>query len=88
MANKKNRIPKYNDLLPIASFIAEKCADTCPVSVTFTVPDVETVTRVNEDFFYRLNPNGDESQINKEAKEVVVNIYGVEFRYIAETENK
>lgn len=58
--------------------------DMSNMTITFEV-DEKTLNRVNEDFFYRNNPNGEYNKKDK-VDEVNVNISGVKYKYIKKEE--
>lgn len=76
-------IPRYEDLIPLAEFISEKYASSYPISVTINLPKGEDLLKkINEDYFYRLNPFGDKTQISDDITEIEVKIDGITFKYV------
>ena len=80
-------VPKQNDLCELALLINQKYGDK-DKSNMYIVFEVEekTLNRVNEDFYYRNNPNA-ESENYVKADEINVIVDGVMFKYINKKED-
>lgn len=75
-------LPKIENLMNIAEFIVKEFngADVSNVIIDIQV-DNKTLQKINEDYYYRNNPNKEE-KIIKDVKEVTVEINGVTFKYV------
>lgn len=77
--------PRYEDLLPLTEFISEKYPSFYPISIVITLPkEKQILEKINEDYFYRLNPEGKKEDIRTDIEEVIVNIGGIKVKYVEE----
>jgi len=82
------KILNKDDLLEIAEFFMEKGYGN-NVTVNIELPDQKTMSRVNEDYYYKLNQDAKNSEANlEEIEELNINIGGVKFKYFVKNEIK
>jgi len=75
--------PRFEDLIPLADFIAETYPSSHPIKVVIELPKEEKILdRINEDYFYRLYPNSNKEEIPTNISEVEAKINGISFKYV------
>lgn len=74
------KILNKEDLLEIAQFFIEKNYGN-NVHIEIEVPDQQTLNKVNEDFFYRLKAENENTSLVEEPEELIINVGGIKFRY-------
>jgi hypothetical protein len=77
------KIPTTDELCQIAITLKEKLPkfNFNDIEVTFKV-DKNMLKKVNEDLFFRNNPEADSKDLVNNPDEIVVDIVGVMFKYI------
>ena len=73
-------ILKYDDLLEIESFLREKEMDNGNLSVVMYIETQERLNRINKDYYYKLNPNGNDS-LDQNVDNVNIQVGNVIFTY-------
>ena len=52
-------VPKYDDLLKIEEFLRENELDNGNLSVVLYIQTQERLNRINKDYYYKANPQGE-----------------------------
>ena len=76
------KILRYDDILKITEFLKENGYSDYGITISTKVPDVETLNKVNEDFFYRLK-NEDSTATPEYGDVVNVTVNGITYCYTA-----
>ena len=72
------RVLKFDDLVNIARAIDDAGYGEDGITVTMAVPNFAILRRINEDFHYRFEIEGD---IDEDINEINANIGGIGFKY-------
>lgn len=81
-----NKILSITDILSIAKYMDENELIGDNVSININVDSKETLRKLNEDFYYRLNTV--DENVDFDNKEFVVNVCGLKFIYKLTDEDK
>lgn len=81
-----NRNLSITDILSIAKYMDENELIGDNVSININVDSKETLRKLNEDFYYRLNTV--DENVDFDNKEFVVNVCGLKFIYKLTDEDK
>lgn len=79
-------ILKYEDLIKIAQFLYDNGYDGYDITIENKVRTKGVLDKVNEEFFYRANP--DTQNAPDECDVVNIDINGFKFRYISSDEDE
>lgn len=72
----------YEDIVKIAQFLHDNGYDGYNITIENKVKNKEAIKKVNEEFFYRANP--DTKETPEECDSVNININGFNFKYIVD----
>mgnify|MGYP006988825387 CR=1 FL=1 len=75
------RVLTFEDLVRIVEALHEAGYDNDGLVIGVPVPNREMMSRVNEDYHYRIGAEGD---VDNEVNEVNINIGGVGFKYFVD----
>lgn len=81
-----NKNLSITDILSIAKYMDENELIGDNVSININVDSKETLRKLNEDFYYRLNTV--DENVDFDNKEFVVNVCGLKFIYKLTDEDK
>lgn len=81
-----NKNLSITDILSIAKYMDENELIGDNVSININVDSKETLRKLNEDFYYRLNTV--DENVDFDNKEFVVNVCGLKFIYKLNDEDK
>ena len=73
-------VPKYDDLLKIEEFLRENELDSGNLAVVIYIQTQERLNRINKDYYYKVNPNGD-APLDQDIDNVNIQIGNVTFTY-------
>jgi hypothetical protein len=82
MKIKKSNVPLGEQLLNIATVIKDNLNGMNPNNLdVFIYVDKETITKINEDFYYKHHPDAKSSDFNPETDELNIVVDGINFTY-------
>ena len=72
------------DLSKMAQILEENGFNSPSITVVINVKSKEVLSRINDDYFYRNNPEGNPPEVD----EVNVEIGNIRFKYVVEQDGK
>lgn len=79
------KILKIEDVMKIGDFLAENGYNDYSFTISTKVDNKDTLDKINEDFFYKLN--GDVNEKPEYGDSVRIKIGGIEFTYEVNEDN-
>ena len=80
-------VPKYDDLLKIEEFLRENELDNGNLSVVLYIQTQERLNRINKDYYYKANPQG-ECPLDQDIDKVNIQIGNVTCTYSLPEQNE
>lgn len=81
-----NKNLSISDILSIAKYMDENGLIGNNITININVDSKETLRKLNEDFYYRLNTV--DENVDFDNDEFIVNVCGLKFRYRLANEDK
>lgn len=81
----RKKVLTIEDLGLISNFFFDNALGDGNIVIEICVDDKETLKKVNEDFFYRLNKNGTLPK-NEDVSDVKVDIGDIHFKYVVKND--
>lgn len=81
-----NKNLSISDILSIAKYMDENGLIGNNITININVDSKETLRKLNEDFYYRLNAV--DENVDFDNDEFIVNVCGLKFRYRLDNEDK
>lgn len=81
-----NKNLSISDILSIAKYMDENGLIGNNITININVDSKETLRKLNEDFYYRLNTV--DENVDFDNDEFIVNVCGLKFKYMLTDEDK
>lgn len=78
---------KLEDAIELASLLHDNGYSDAGITIVINLKSDELLNKVNEDFYFKNNNENKQGEI-EHVDEIVLNINGITFKYIAENEER